>query len=91
MSFTAFRIFFEVVYGTSFLICFLKNRVFLPMIEAKIEARKIAKKFGIKTQKDWSEDYSAGQIPKNLPSSLWNVYKRDAATKKRLREKRRRK
>ena len=64
-----------------------QNRNLLPPIKAKIEARKIAKKFGIKTQKDWSEAYSAGQIPKNLPSSLWNVYKRDRATKKRLREK----
>ena len=64
-----------------------RDRKYLPPIEAKIEARKIAKKFGIKTQKDWSEAYSAGQIPKHLPSSLWNVYKRDGATKKRLKEK----
>ena len=73
--------------GTDFIA--YRDREYLPLIEAKIEARKIAKKFGIKTQKDWSEAYSAGQIPKNLPSSLWNVYKRDGATKKRLKEKRR--
>ena len=64
-----------------------RDREYLPIIEAKIEARKVAKELGIKTMKDWSEAYSAGQIPKNLPSSLWNVYKRDGATKKRLKEK----
>ena len=71
--------------GTDFIA--YRDREYLPLIEAKIEARKIAKKFGIKTQKDWSEAYSTGQIPDNLPSSLWNVYKRDGATEKRLKEK----
>nr|AIF19117.1 hypothetical protein [uncultured marine thaumarchaeote KM3_85_E11] len=64
-----------------------QNIVFLPPIEAKIEARKVAKKLGIKTQKDWTDAYHAGKISKNLPGNLYNVYKRDAASKKRLREK----
>ena len=66
-----------------------QNIVFLPPIEAKIEARKIAKKLRIKSQKDWEVAYKAGKIPKNLPSSLYNVYKRDGATKKHLKERRR--
>ena len=66
-----------------------QNIVFLPPIEAKIEARKIAKKLRIKSQKDWEVAYKTGKIPKNLPSSLYNVYKRDGASKKRLEEARR--
>ena len=41
-----------------------QNRVFLPPIEAKIEARKVAKKLGIKTQEDWADAYNAGKIPR---------------------------
>ena len=51
-----------------------RNRKYLPPIEAKIEARKIAKKLGIKTQKDWSDAYKARKIPNTLPSSLWSTY-----------------
>ena len=51
-----------------------RDRKYLPPIEAKIEARKIAKKLGIKTQKDWSDAYKAGKIPNTLPSGLWSTY-----------------
>ena len=64
-----------------------QNRIFLPLKEAKIEARKIAKELGIKTEKDWTEAHRVGKIPKNLPASVYNVYKRNGATKKRLKEK----
>ena len=56
--------------------------MFLPPIEAKIEARKIAKKLKIKTQKDWADAYSAGKIPTNLPSGLWDAYGRQRRRKK---------
>jgi hypothetical protein len=51
-----------------------QNREYLSIIEAKIEARKIAKKLGIKNESEWSKAYREGKIPKNLPSSLWNQY-----------------
>ena len=52
------------------------NKVYLPPIEAKIEARKYQKKLGIKTQKDWEIAYKSGKIPSTLPASLWNTYGR---------------
>ena len=51
-----------------------KSKSFLPPIEAKIEARKVAKKLGIKTMKDWTDAYKAGKIPDTLPSGLWATY-----------------
>ena len=51
-----------------------RDRKYLPPIEAKIEARKIAKKLGIKTVKDWTDAYKAGKIPDTLPSGLWATY-----------------
>ena len=46
----------------------------LPIKEAKIEARKIAKKLGIKTARQWHDAYKAGKIPSNLPGNLWATY-----------------
>nr|AIF19118.1 hypothetical protein [uncultured marine thaumarchaeote KM3_85_E11] len=51
-----------------------RDRKYLPPIEAKIEARKIAKKLGIKTPRQWHDAYKAGKIPSNLPGSLWGTY-----------------
>ena len=51
-----------------------QNRNLLPTIEAKIEARKIAKKLGIKTYDQWIEAYRAGKIPSNLPSDIFGAY-----------------
>ena len=53
-----------------------QDREYLSPIEAKIEARKIAKKLKIKTQKDWADAYKDGKIPANLPSGLWDAYGR---------------
>ena len=50
------------------------KREYLSPIEAKIEARKIAKKLGIKTSQQWVQAHRAGQIPKHLPAYLDNVY-----------------
>jgi hypothetical protein len=46
----------------------------LPIKEAKIEARKIAKKLGITTTEQWVEAYKAGNIPDYLPSDLFQKY-----------------
>ena len=51
-----------------------QNRNLLPPIEAKIEARKIAKKLGIKTLRQWIEAYKVGKIPSNLPSDPFGAY-----------------
>ena len=51
-----------------------RSKNFPPLIEAKIEARKIAKELGLKTDKDWIEAYRAGKIPKNLPASPSGTY-----------------
>ena len=59
-----------------------QNRVFLPPIEAKSEARKVAKKLGIKTQEDWADAYKDGKIPDTLPSGLWDAYGRKERRRK---------
>ena len=53
-----------------------KAKNWLPIKEAKIEARKIVKKLGIKNQKDWSNAYNAGKIPKNLPGNLYHYQRK---------------
>jgi hypothetical protein len=53
-----------------------KAKDWLSIKEAKIEARKIAKKLGIKNQKDWSNAYNAGKIPKNLPGNLYHYQRK---------------
>ena len=47
----------------------------LPPIEAKIEARKIAKKLGIKNQTQWIKAHKAGKIPANLPRYPYDIYR----------------
>ena len=54
-----------------------KQRKYLPIKEAKILARKLAKELGIKTNSDWVAAYNAGKIPKSLPSALWHQYGRE--------------
>ena len=51
-----------------------QKKVYLPPIEAKIEARKYQKKLGIKTEIQWIEAHKAGKIPANLPRYLANIY-----------------
>ena len=56
------------------------------MKEAKIEARKIAKKLGFVAgkgvEKQWTDAWKAGKIPKNLPSNLRNHYDPNSAQSK---------
>ena len=51
-----------------------QNMVWPSIKEAKIEARKIAKKLGIKTGEQWVEAHKAGKIPANLPRYLHGIY-----------------
>ena len=66
--------------GTDFIA--YRDREYLPLIEAKIEARKIAKKLGIKTEIQWKEAYEAGKIPDDLPQSPYQVYVSNPKRKK---------
>ena len=59
-----------------------QDRNLLPIKEAKIEARKIAKKFGITSPKQWKEAYEAGKIPDDLPQSPYQVYVSNPKRKK---------
>ena len=51
-----------------------QKRQYLPIKEAKIEARKWRKKLDIKNEEEWKEACRAGKIPDNLPADLWNQY-----------------
>ena len=51
-----------------------KQREYLPIKEAKIEARRLVKKLGIKSNQDWIAAHKAGKIPENLPRYLHDIY-----------------
>jgi len=63
----------------------ISNRVisknYLPFKEAKIEARKLAKKYGIKNQNDWKKAVREGKIPKNIPLVPRRVYSKKKGEK----------
>ena len=59
-----------------------QNRKILGLKEAKVRARKIAKKLGIKTEIQWKEAYEAGKIPDDLPQSPYQVYVSNPKRKK---------
>jgi len=59
-----------------------QNRNLLPPIKAKIEARKLQKKLGIKTHREWIKAYKAGKIPSNLPSDPYGAYGNKGRIKK---------
>nr|AIF07963.1 hypothetical protein [uncultured marine thaumarchaeote KM3_25_G08] len=58
--------------GTGYVVPRLRE--YLPIVEAKILARKIAKELGIDTWEKWTAAYDAGKIPKNIPRNLHNYY-----------------
>ena len=60
--------------GTENISARIRSQQFLPPKEAKIEARKIAKKLGITTRSGWTKAYKEGKIPKNLPGWLDGFY-----------------
>jgi len=59
-----------------------KSKNWLPIKEAKIEARKIAKELGIKSELGWIRAWKAGKIPKNLPRELSTFYNPNRKRKK---------
>ena len=52
------------------------SKNFLPFKEAREEARRLAKKFNIKTTSDWQDAIKKGLIPKNIPSNPYHSYKK---------------
>jgi hypothetical protein len=62
--------------GTRNISMMLKSKDFLPFKDARTEARKIAKKYGIKTRDDWIRRYREGKIPQHLPSDPYQHYGR---------------
>jgi len=56
--------------GTGFVATHKRN--YLPIKEAKIEARKIVKELGIDSIEKWYAAYDAGKIPKNIPKYLYH-------------------
>ena len=51
-----------------------QKRKYLSFKEAREEARKLAKKYGIKTMKEWLKAKNAGKIPGNIPAYPMAVY-----------------
>lgn len=63
-------------FGTGRIADKFKRDIWLPLKQAKPEARRIAKELGIKTKKQWLEAHRAGKIP-NLPLHPDSFYNRN--------------
>ena len=63
-------------FGTGRIADKFKRDIWLPLKQAKPEARRIAKEQGIKTKKQWFEAHRAGKIP-NLPLHPDSFYNRN--------------
>ena len=63
-------------FGTGRIADKFKRDIWLPLKEAKPEARRIAKELGITTKKQWVEAHRAGKIP-NLPLHPDSFYNRN--------------
>jgi hypothetical protein len=50
------------------------SKNYLSLENAEVEARKLAKKYNLRTQKDWEKAYKEDKIPKHLPRQPWVVY-----------------
>lgn len=64
-----------------------KSKQWLPIKDAKIEARKIAKKLGIKSELGWVKAWKAGKIPKTLPREISTFYNPERKRNKKRRQK----
>ena len=69
--------------GTGFVAT--RHRKYLPIKEAKIAARKIAKDLGITTHNQWFDAWRTGKIPDYLPMNLANTYDPEYRGKEKLR------
>jgi len=54
----------------------------LPWIEAEVEYRKIAKKYGLKRPKDWKNFIKSHQLPPSLPKNPWIIYAKERVSRK---------
>ena len=61
-------------FGTNELSPSEKSKKYLPFNEAREEARKLAKKYNLKTFEDWTKAVKEGKIPKNIPLVPNRVY-----------------
>ena len=73
--------------GTEFVSTNIKSQQWLSIVEAKIEARKIAKRLNIRTREQWMLAWHDGKIPKTLPSRLDSVYNPNLKRNKKRRQK----
>jgi hypothetical protein len=62
------------------------NKEYLSFKEAKKEIRKIAKKYNIKNNNDWTDAVKKGLIPDNIPATPWWVYRKKKKRKSTLRD-----
>jgi len=63
--------------GTEYVSNLIKSQNWLPWKEAKIEYRKLAKKFGIKKRDDWRIFIKTHEFPKRLPKDPVAVYSKE--------------
>ena len=60
--------------GSGLISNYAKSKQYLSFSEAREEARRLAKKFNIKTTSDWQNAVKKGWIPKNIPSNPSYIY-----------------
>jgi len=60
--------------GTGAIATITIRKNYLPFQDARNEARKLAKKYNIKTSDDWNKAVKEGKIPKNIPMKPSRVY-----------------
>ena len=60
--------------GSGLISNYAKSKQYLSFSEAREEARRLAKKYNIKTTSDWQNAVKKGWIPKNIPSNPSYIY-----------------
>jgi len=67
--------------GTGTIAPMIIAKNWLPYNEAKIEYRKIAKKYGLKNQRDWIRYSKEHKLPKGLTKYPWEIYTKERILK----------
>ncbi len=68
--------------GTGTIASQVKAKQWLPYNEAKLEVRKLAKKYNIKNWEEWREFTKSGKLPKNIPTNPSTAYSKKRIKKK---------
>jgi hypothetical protein len=68
--------------GTGYIAPSIVSKNYLSFSDAKIEVKKLAKKYNLKTFDDWKKAYKDGKIPKNIPLKPNRVYSKKRKDKK---------